>query len=77
LSWDKQIPPTVRKTIKHEKLTIPPRPYGMGLTAHQPPASSNGEESIGKPNRKKANIKVYMSKETVRQATMNKRKYDL
>jgi len=54
--------------------TVPPRPYGMGLTAHQPPAKTNGEESIGKPNTKKTNIKMYRSKETLQQAPQNKRK---
>jgi len=30
----------------------------MGLTVYQPPTKGNGEESIGKPNIKKANINV-------------------
>jgi len=52
--------------------TVPPRPYSMGLTAHQPPASTNGEESIGKPNTKKTNRNMYWSKETLQQAPQNK-----
>jgi len=54
--------------------TVLPRPYGMGLTAHHPPAYTNGEESIGKPNTKKTNITMYRSKETLQQAPQNKRK---
>jgi len=46
----------------------------MGLTAHQPQASTKGEESIGKPNTKKTNIKIYRRKETLQQALQNKGK---
>jgi len=54
--------------------TVLPRPYGMGLTPHQPPAYTDGEESIGKPNTKKPNIEVYRIKETLQQPPQNKRK---
>jgi len=67
-SWDKQIPPTRRKTIKQERLAVPPRPYGMGQTAHQPPTYVKGEESIGKNSQEESHIKMYRSKETLRQA---------
>jgi len=51
-----------------------PRPCGIGLTAHQPPAKTNGEERIGKPNTRKTNIKMYSRKETLQEAPQNKRK---
>jgi len=31
-------PPPVGKQSNMKTETVPPRPYGMGLTAHQPPA---------------------------------------
>jgi len=73
-SWDKQIRPTCRKTIKHERLAVPPRPYGMGQTAHQPPTYVNGEERIGKNPPEESNINMYRSKKPLRQAPQNKRK---
>jgi len=36
------------KAIKHEQLAVPPRAYGMGVTADQVAAETNVEESIGK-----------------------------
>jgi len=39
----------------------------MGRTAHKPLIHVNREESIGKPNMKKANIRMYRSKETLQQ----------
>ena len=62
----KEYPLPIGKQSNMKTETVLPRRYGMGLTAHQPPAYTNGEESIGKPNTKKTNIKMYGSKETLR-----------
>jgi len=46
----------------------------MGLTADKPPTQVNGDESIGKRDAKKANLKMYRSNETLQQAPNNTRK---
>jgi len=46
----------------------------MGLTADQPPAQTNGEESIPKLNTLRTTGKMFRRKETLQQAPLNKRK---